>query len=238
MSALGDRRFRACDPPRGRRDRRPPRLIAWLPVAALWLLGCSPVAPVTVDPSLPSTQGALRQLDGLPSHRFDYYQVTDQYQRSYFGEPWWDADNNGRGTRDDVLAAQLASVVLTHDNTVATGAFVDPYTGLEIEYVRGRDEEDPVVVDHVVSLWEAWATGAWAWTQDQRLAFANDPLNLVATTYAVNETKGPQNAARWHPTVRQQECEFALRVVATKAKYNLEVHDKDRAFLREVLSQC
>ena len=238
MSALGDRRHRACDPPRGPRGRRPPRLIAWLPAAALGLLGCAPAAPIAVDPSLPAAQDALRQLEALPSHRSDYYSVTDPYQRSYFGEPWWDVDNNGRGTRDDVLAAQLTDVILTHDGNVASGTFIDPYTGLAVEYVRGRTEKDPVVVDHVVSLWEAWATGAWAWTQEQRLDFANDPINLVATTYDINETKGPKNAARWHPETWQQECEFALRIVATKAKYSLEVHDADREYLRGVLSQC
>ena len=103
------------------------------------------------------------------------------------------------------------------DGLLLYRVITDPYTGLTVDYMRARDETNPVVVDHVVSLWEAWATGAWAWTPEQRVVFANDPLNLVATTYDINELKGPQNVARWHPTTRPQECEFALRVIATKA---------------------
>jgi len=210
----------------------------WLPAALLGLLGCSPTVPAAFHPDLPTVKEALDQLAGLPSHRSDYYQAPYPYRRSYFGEAWWDVDENRRGTRDDVLAAELTDATLNRDANVASGTFTDPYTGLHVEYVRGRTETDPVVVDHVVWLWEAWATGGWAWTPEERLTFANDPLNLVATTYAINELKGPQNAARWHPAARAQECEFALRVVATKAKYNLEIHDTDRAYLQGVLSQC
>ena len=229
---------RPLDPPRSGAGRRPPRLISWIPLAALTLLGCTPTIPVVVDPSLPTVRDALVMLEALPRHKHAYYQAPYPYQRLYFCEAWWDVDGNGRGTRDDVLASQLRDVTYAADGNVASGAFMDPYTGLEVDYVRGRTETDPVVVDHVVSLWEAWATGAWAWTTEDRLAFANDPGNLVVTTFNINEDKGPQNAARWHPTTRQQECTFALQVVATKSKYGLEVHDNDRTYLHEVLTQC
>jgi hypothetical protein len=133
---------------------------------------------------------------------------------------------------------QLSDVTFDLAGNVASGHLIDPYTGTVVTYVRAREEANPVVVDHVVSLWEAWATGAWVWTPEQRVAFANDPVNLIATTYNVNELKGPQNAARWHPTTHYEECLFAIRVVATKSKYGLEIHDKDREYLRGVLAGC
>ncbi|NYI42894.1 HNH endonuclease family protein [Demequina lutea] len=208
MAVLGGRRTPpgfGARIPRGAAGGRPPRLLAWIPVALLLAIGCAPpAAPITLAVDLPSPRAALALLDALPRHRSGYYQAPYPYERSYFGAAWWDTDGNGRGTRDDVLAAQLLDVTLNVDGNVASGRYVDPYVGLEVDYVRGRNEKDPVVVDHVVSLWEAWATGAWAWTPEQRLDFANDPLNLVAT----------------------------------KAKYGLEVHDNDRTYLRATLSQC
>lgn len=222
------------------RGWRSPRHLAWIPATVLTLLGCSPI-PTTAEASqapLPTVKQARELLASLPSHRSDYYQAPYQYTRVAFGQEWLDVDGNGRGTRDDVLAAQLTDIRLDLNGNVASGSFIDPYTGLRVDYVRGRTESDPVVVDHVVSLWEAWATGAWAWTAEERLEYANDPINLVATTYKINEDKGPQNAARWHPTNPAQECEFALRVIATKAKYTLEIHSKDRAYLEEVLNRC
>ena len=228
----------ALTPLSGALGRRPPRLLLWLPPALLGLAGCTTPPPPTTPLDLPSITTAHQLLDQLPLHRADYYQAPYPYDRSHFGQEWYDVDNNGRGTRDDILAAQLADVTYTAAGDVATGTFIDPYTGLTVSYVRGREERNPVVVDHVVSLWEAWATGAWAWTPEQRVIFANDPLNLVATTYDINELKGPQNVARWHPTSRPQECEFALRVIATKAKYQLEIHAKDRNYLKEALDRC
>ena len=189
-------------------------------------------------PDLPTAAEARTLLEQLPGHRGDYYQAPYPYDRTFFGEEWYDVDGNGRGTRDDILAAQLDNVAFDLNDNVASGTFADPYTGLSVEYVRAREEADPVVVDHVVSLWEAWATGAWDWTPEQRVTFANDPTNLVVTTYAINELKGPQNAARWHPATHLEECLFAIRVVATKSKYGLEIHDKDREYLREVLDKC
>lgn len=225
-------------PQRGRTGKRPPRILAWLPATLLVAAGCTVSPPAVTPADLPSAREALLLLEQLPPHSADYYQSAYAYDRDYFGAEWYDTDANGRGTRDDVLAAQLSDVTYTPAGDVATGWFIDPYTGDRVDYVRAREETNPVVVDHVVSLWEAWATGAWAWTPDERLAFANDPINLVATTYNINELKGPQNAARWHPATHLEECVFAIRVVATKSKYGLEIHESDRDYLRDVLYDC
>lgn len=225
--------------PRGTRHGKRRRVLIVLPTALLGLIGCTPPAPPAIHSTdLPTASQALQLLEGLPPHGDGYYIQPYPYQRAYFGQAWADTDANGRGTRDDVLAGQLTNVTYDSDHNVAAGTFTDPYTGLAVEYVRGREEVDPVVVDHVVSLWEAWATGAWAWTSGQRLEFANDPLNLVATTYAINELKGPLNPYRWHPIGAYEACEFALRVVAVKAKYRLEIHPNDREWLHNTLEGC
>ncbi|MGC4174344.1 GmrSD restriction endonuclease domain-containing protein [Demequina sp.] len=177
----------------------------------------------------------LEQLSQLPTHAHPYYVQPYPYQRVFFGDEWADVDENGRGTRDDVLAEHLADVQLLEDLNVYSGTLTDAYTGATLEYQRGRDEEDPVVVDHVISLWEAWATGAWSWTPAERRLFANDPANLVATVYSVNKDKGAKNAARWHPSPTHLERAFVQRVIAVKSKYQLEIHETDRSYLASVL---
>lgn len=243
MSVLGGlpssarrRSLSATHPPRVGALRRPPRLL----LRIHHLLSGRHILPPRdshLVADLPDARAALAMLESLPHFPGPYYSAADQYDRAYFGEEWSDVDQNGRATRDDVLAERLTDVLLDAHSNVASGRATDAYSGAELSYVRGREERDPVVVDHVVSLWEAWATGAWAWSPIERLMFANDPLNLVVTTYAINEDKGPQNAARWHPAGDAERRAFALRVVAVKAKYALSIHAKDRVFLAKELAQ-
>jgi hypothetical protein len=51
---------------------------------------------------------------------------------------------------------------------VVAGSWRSHYDGVVVE--RSQELE----VDHLVSLKEAWDSGAWSWTRDQRSAFAND----------------------------------------------------------------
>ena len=52
--------------------------------------------------------------------------------------------------------------------TVLAGQWVGPYDGVT------TSDPAAVDVDHVVSLKEAWDSGAWSWSASQLSAFAND----------------------------------------------------------------
>ena len=43
-----------------------------------------------------------------------------------------------------------------------------------------------VDIDHVVALGDAWQKGAQQWPYAERVAFANDPLNLLAVESGAN----------------------------------------------------
>ena len=52
-------------------------------------------------------------------------------------------------------------------------------------------------IDHIVPLSESWASGAHSWDQNTRIAFANDPANLVASDGPANEKKGDKDLGQW-----------------------------------------
>jgi hypothetical protein len=161
------------------------------------------------------------------------------YDRSAFGPAWPDVDRNGCDTRDDVLGRYLAHRrydPATRGCVVTSGVLADPYTGDRIRFVRG--DGDDVDIDHVVSLGNAWATGAGRWSPATREAFANDPLNLLPVDAGANRQKGDGDAATWLPPAKGFRCRYVARQVAVKAKYGLRVTAAEAAAIDRVLTAC
>src|SRR5712691_8444110 len=121
------------------------------------------------------------------------------YSRNKFGNAWADVDDNGCDTRDDILARDLKRLAFTKipacAKAVAGGVLQDPYTGKTIHFVRGVKTSTVVQIDHVVALGDAWRTGAKKWTSALRLAYANDPVVLLAVDGPANEAKSDRDAA-------------------------------------------
>lgn len=159
------------------------------------------------------------------------------YDRDRFGPAWLDADRNGCDTRNDVLGEHLRAVTLESNGcVVAAGSYDDPYTGSAIDYWEGHGSL--IDIDHVVSLGNAWATGAFGWPIKKRAAFANDPLNLLPTDAGANRQKGDGDAATWLPANKPYRCEYVSRQVAVKAKYDLWVTPAEQAAIQRVLAPC
>jgi len=158
------------------------------------------------------------------------------YSRAEFGPAWFDTDGNGCDTRDDMLRRYLHNAVFEGSCIVLSGTLNDPYTGTPVAYVRGGFDE--VDVDHMVSLSNAWQTGAQYWAPEKRLALANDPLNLQPTAAWVNRQKSDSDAASWLPSNKSYRCEFVARQVAVKQKYRLWVTSAERTMMLSVLNRC
>jgi hypothetical protein len=142
------------------------------------------------------------------------------YARDQYGPAWADTDRNGCDTRNDILHRDLGGPDIkpgTHDCVVLTGTLADPYTSTQIRFERGGASE--VDVDHVVALGNAWVTGAADWPFKQRLALANDPLNLLAVEASANRAKSDGDAATWLPPNHAYRCAYVARQIAVKAKY-------------------
>jgi hypothetical protein len=155
-----------------------------------------------------------------------------------FGEAWDDTDHNGCNTRDDILARDLSGVSRSSTCKVLKGVLLDPYTGATVSFVRGISTSPDVQIDHVVALLDAWETGAQQLTFAQRLAFANDPRNLLAVGGEINQAKGSGDAATWLPPNRAYRCEYVARQITVKAAYGLWITSAEHEAMARVLSSC
>jgi hypothetical protein len=164
------------------------------------------------------------------------------YSRDKFGTPWADVDDNGCGTRDDILARDLRHLSFKKigacARVVARGVLHDPYTGKTIAFVRGVKTSSAVQIDHVVALGDAWRTGAAKWAARVRLAYANDPVVLLAVDGPANGAKSDSDAAGWLPPQHAYECRYVARQIAIKAKYRLWVTSAERAAMSALLATC
>ncbi|HUR50822.1 MAG TPA: HNH endonuclease family protein [Mycobacteriales bacterium] len=158
------------------------------------------------------------------------------YLRSAFGPAWADVDHNGCRTRDDVLARDLRGVQRRDRCVVVAGTLLDPYTHQLVAFRKA--DAASVQIDHVVSLSDAWQKGAQQWTPAKRRAFANDPLELLAVSRAVNDAKSDADAASWLPPYKPFRCAFAARQVQVKARWGLWVTAAEHDALARVLTRC
>ena len=163
------------------------------------------------------------------------------YTRAQFGATWADVNRNGCDTRNDILKRDLTNLVFrtkTHDCVVESGTLIDPYSGLQINFVKGVKSSMEVQIDHVVALSNAWQTGAFKLTLEKRTAFANDPDNLLAVQGRLNSQKGDGDAATWLPPLKSYRCTYVSKQIAVKAKYGLWVTAPEKSAMLNILSKC
>jgi hypothetical protein len=163
------------------------------------------------------------------------------YTRDEFGQAWADVDRNGCDTRNDILKRDLTSILYkpgTRNCVVASGTLIDWYSGETIKFVRGNVTSMEVQIDHVVALSNAWQTGAFKLTVEQRTALANDPLNLFAVKGSLNLQKSDGDAATWLPPLKSFRCAYVAQQIAVKAKYSLWVVPPEKAAMVSILAKC
>lgn len=163
------------------------------------------------------------------------------YSRVQFGQAWADVDRNGCDTRNDILKRDLTGVVFkakTRNCVVLSGVLHDPYSGSNINFLRGNTTSSEVQIDHVVALSNAWQTGAFKLSITQRTLLANDPLNLLAVQGRLNSQKGDGDAATWLPPLKSYRCAYVARQVAVKVKYGLWLTKPEKTAILSILSKC
>lgn len=160
------------------------------------------------------------------------------YDREQFGSAWTDIDGNGCDTRNDILQRDLTSKVVTDDCLVESGVLTDPFSGDVVDFVRGTTSSSEVQIDHMVSLSNAWQTGAQQLTSGERTEFANDPGNLLAVRGDLNQQKRDGDAATWLPPNKSFRCEFIAIQILTKHKHGLWLTSPEKAAALRILSHC
>ncbi|MGQ1839880.1 GmrSD restriction endonuclease domain-containing protein [Kocuria turfanensis] len=196
------------------------------------------VGPAPAETPVPAAvplAGARLDLERLPVAAAGT--MSDYDREALFGG-WIDADGDCEDTRNEVLARDLTDITSAEGCTVATGTLSDPYTGSTIAFVRGAATSGDVQVDHVVSLGNAWITGARRLTQTERVALANDPLNLLAVDGPANGSKSDLDASGWLPPNKAFACGMVATQIAVKARYGLWVTAPEKQAMTEVLADC
>ena len=189
---------------------------------------------------------ALAQLRQLPVREAESMDGYDP--DATFGPRWSDAGTPGKvvgsrdgcDTRNDALRRDLRGVVIkpgSNGCVVLSGTLHEPYGGHRMTWHRGPDSAT-AQVDHVVAKGNAYITGARHLTAQQRIDFANDPLNLITVDGSLNASKSDSDAASWLPPRKAYRCTYVARQIAVKNRYRLWVTPPERKAMEQVLSSC
>lgn len=220
------------------------RVVAFFVMLLLFLLAIYDSSPQPYSPpdNNDVAQDVLAQNTELATVMLDSIPIKGRapktgYTRSRFSDGW--ASIDGCDVRNRILASQLTQIELGVDGcSVLVGVLDDPYSGNQQVFVRGEMSSSEVQIDHVVALSDAWQKGAQQLSAEERLAFANDSLNLLAVNGELNQQKGDSDAASWLPPNRGFRCQYVARQIAVKAKYRLWVSDAEHATMRRTLASC
>jgi len=99
------------------------------------------------------------------------------------------------------------------------------YTGKTCDFIN---------IDHIVSLKDAYESGASSWGASRKKTFANDKSNHVPSCGRVNSSEGPSDFLRRSRDGRGLEyeivrfCEYVQKYHAVKIKYGLSFNSNKR----------
>jgi hypothetical protein len=202
-------------------------LTVWLAII-LALSGVTfdmPTASALPDtPSLSAAQAELNALTVAPEGSMT------GYSRDKF--PHWINQGNGCNTRQIVLKRDAD--YYEGDCPVTSGKWYSYYDGVTLTDPSDLD------IDHIVPLAEAWRSGANAWTQEKRQAFANDLDNpqLIAVSASSNRSKGDQDPSTWKPSRAGAHCAYAKWWIRVKYKWGLTLQSSEKTALQSMLNTC
>jgi len=211
-----------------------------------WEIRISAVIAALFLGATPNPASGVEQEPGLATAVLETLAVKGRapktgYTRAQFGPAWADVDRNGCDTRNDILKRDLSAITYrakTRNCVVESGTLVDRYSGKTINFVKGNISSMEVQIDHVVALSNAWQTGAFKLSADQRKALSNDPLNLFAVKGRLNSQKGDGDAATWLPPLKSFRCSYVAQQIAVKARYSLWVTAPEKAAMVSILAKC
>lgn len=137
-------------------------------------------------------------------------------------------------TQQITLKRDLTGITL-EKKLVESGTLQDSYSATVIVYERGGAAE--VDIDHLVSLGNAWVSGAPALTAKEREALATDPANLIATSSSLNRQKGDSDAATWLPPNKDYRCTYVSGQVEIKDRYHLSVTPAEKTAIVDTIQK-
>ena len=164
---------------------------------------------------------------------------TDYREREkFFNRDDWsyeeDFDQDCQSTRQEMLIlTSRTEVQFTNPRqcVVRTGEWLDEYTGKLFTVAVQVD------IDHVIPLMYAHTHGGDRWMPDRKLAFANDPLNIMLVEKREIRRKNDRGPSRYLPR-EEFQCEYARLWEVLADKYDLQLESGDRNKVRTIIEGC
>lgn len=157
------------------------------------------------------------------------------HQRTRFGF-YTDADGDACDTREEVVVAEALQIEMNVRNcNIFSGKWFSAFDGLTVENARGLDTE------HLVSLEEAYESGAWKWSSTERNAYLNDlthPEAILAVSDASSVARNDEDPGRWLPSNDAYLCDYLRNWVYMKTLYKMSVDPGERESIAASSLHC
>ena len=203
-----------------------------------------PAPVVTVDTSTTTTTTMVVAQE-VPKSAYDIItklnalDVEDEhafgYTRAGYGS-WRDEDKDGCTTPYDVVIDQGIDVVVKKNPCgIASGEWHSLYDDVLVQ------SPDDIAVDHVVSLYESWKSGAWKWTDAQRNDYLNDMKNvnaILAVSRVSQKNKAARDPKDWLPAYQAYRCRYLQTWVDVKTQWKLSVDPGEREAIAGAALNC
>ena len=171
------------------------------------------------------------------SDETDFVQYAEEYIGGYdrkLFKHWVDTDKNGCDTRKEVLIAEATIKPKIGAKCVLSGGtWVSSYDNKTF-----KGSGSGLDVDHMVPLAEAWRSGAWQWSSEEREKFANDLQDervLIAVSATSNRSKSDKDPAKWLPKgSKETVCDYVFNWAAVKYRFSLTIDSKERKAIERI----
>ena len=171
------------------------------------------------------------------SDETDFVQYAEEYIGGYdrkLFKHWVDADKNGCDTRKEVLIEEATIKPKIGAKCVLSGGtWVSSYDNKTF-----KGSGSGLDVDHMVPLAEAWRSGAWQWTSEEREKFANDLQDervLIAVSATSNRSKSDKDPSNWLPKgSKEAVCDYVFNWAAVKYRFSLTIDPKERKVIERI----
>jgi len=184
------------------------------------------------------------------TNKLNSLNVVPEYKKVPYKRTEWKHWNNINGSscwtiREEALfnQAEKNSIVLLDKNnketkdknnacSIKSGKWKDPYTN---EIISNPSKTD---VDHTSALSATARAGGQSWDKAKKEAFANDLDHLIVTSQKANRQKGDKTPSEWLPENQKSWCMYAKIYINILHKYNLNVSQKDKDTLMNIINTC
>jgi hypothetical protein len=133
---------------------------------------------------------------------------------------------------DGTTLGQLASIKVAPERTA--GFKPSLFTGTVSPSVVAAS------VANIVTVREAWESGAWAWSASKRKSFMNDraDMTMLALIRATSvQQRGDKDPAGWMPSTSSSICAYLGNWVAVKTRWGLAMDQREFVAVKTAFTQ-